>query len=178
MNTLVDLVRAYHFEAAGHSHQRRKGAAAEPYVNHLTEVAELVATASGGGDIDLINAAVLHDTVEDTKTTFDELTATFAPRVAALVAEVTNDMSLPKAERKRLQVEHVVHASPAAKLIKLADETANLWALLPSPPTDWSAERTAECFAWAERVIAGCRGTNWLEAEFDAACVRIRGVEH
>ena len=79
-------------------------------------------------------------------------------------------MSLPKAERKRLQIEHVVHASPAAKLIKLADKTANLRALLASPPTDWSAERIAEYVAWAKKVVVGCRRTNaWQEAQFDAA---------
>lgn len=168
MLTVTDLARAYHFAAVKHIDQRRKGAASEPYINHLTEVAALVAEASGGSDIELIVAAALHDTVEDTQTTFDELAAAFSPRVADLVAEVTDDKALPKLERKRLQIEHAAHTSPAAKLIKLADKTANLRSLLNSPPTGWPAERVAAYFDWAARVVAGCRGTNaWLEAEFD-----------
>jgi (p)ppGpp synthase/HD superfamily hydrolase len=167
MLTITDLTRAYHFAAVKHVNQRRKGAASEPYINHLTEVAALVAKACDS-DIELIVAAVLHDTVEDTETTFDELAAAFSPRVAALVAEVTDDKSLPKLERKRLQIEHAPQTSPAAKLIKLADKIANLRSLLKSPPTNWPAERVSAYFDWAARVVAGCRGTNaWLEAEFD-----------
>lgn len=170
MLTIPDLTRAYHFAAVKHVNQRRKGAASEPYINHLTEVAALVAEACGS-DIELIVAAVLHDTVEDTQTTFDELAAAFSPRVAALVAEVTDDKSLPKLERKRLQIEHAAQTSPAAKLIKLADKTANLRSLLASPPADWPAERVTAYVDWAARVVTGCRGTNaWLEGEFDKAC--------
>jgi len=170
MNGIARLAKAYHFAAAKHVAQRRKGAAAEPYVNHLTEVADLVAEATAGADVDLVLAAVLHDTVEDTETSLAELERCFGDRVAALVAEVTDDKSLPKAERKRLQIEHATHATPGAQIVKLADKTSNLRALLSSPPADWPAERKAEYVAWARRVVAGCRGANpWLEARFDAA---------
>ena len=170
MNAIVTLTEAYHFAAAKHVGQRRKGVAAEPYVNHLTEVADLAARATGGADAEVIVAAVLHDTVEDTDTTFEEIEARFGPRVAALVAEVTDDKSLPKAERKQAQVEHAAHASPGAKIIKLADKTSNLRAMAVSPPKGWPAERRAEYLDWARRVVAGCRGANpWLEAQFDAA---------
>ena len=170
MSDIEKLARAYDFAAARHAGQPRKGEAAEPYINHLTEVARLVAEATGGADADLVIAAVLHDTVEDTQTTPDELTALFGPRVAGLVAEVTDDKTLPKAERKRLQIEHAGHASAGAKIIKIADKTSNLRALAASPPVGWEAERKTDYARWAQAVVARCRGANpWLEGEFDAA---------
>jgi (p)ppGpp synthase/HD superfamily hydrolase len=174
MNPIIAMAQAYDFAATKHINQRRKGAAAEPYINHLTEVAALVAAGSGGSDVELVMAAVLHDTVEDTRTTLAEIAERFGPRVAGLVAEVTDDKSLPKAERKRLQIEHAAHASDAAKLIKLADKTSNLRALLASPPADWALERKTEYVDWAGQVVAGCRGANsWLESEFDAAAAEL-----
>ncbi len=171
---VTDLARAYHFAARKHVDQRRKGVAAEPYVNHLTEVAELVATATGGEDLDLVVAAVLHDTVEDTQTTAGELEEAFGTRVRGLVEEVTDDKSLPKAERKRLQIEHAANASAGAKIIKLADKTSNLRAIAASPPADWGPERRAEYLEWARRVVAGCRGVNQgLEAAFDEAAAAL-----
>ncbi len=170
MNEIEKLARAYDFAAARHAGQRRKGEAAEPYINHLTEVARLVAEATGGADADLVIAAVLHDTVEDTKTTFEELSTLFGPRVAGLVAEVTDDKSLEKAERKRLQIEHAGHASTGAKIVKIADKTSNLRALAASPPVGWAADRKAEYLASARRVVDRCRGVNpGLETQFDAA---------
>ena len=170
MNTTTDLARAYHFAAVRHTSQKRKGKAGEPYINHLTEVAELVAAATGGEDIDLIIAAVLHDTIEDTGTTRAELGREFGPHVAELVAQVTDDKSLPKGERKRLQIEHAPHLSWGAKVIKLADKTANLHSLKKSPPAEWPSDRVEDYIAWSKRVVAGCRGTNaWLEQRFDEA---------
>jgi hypothetical protein len=170
MNETVKLVRAYHFAAQRHVDQRRKGEAAEPYLNHLTEVAELVARATDGDEAELIIAAVLHDVVEDTPTTIKEVADEFGEKVAGLVAEVTDDKALKKAERKRLQIEHAARASIGARVIKLADKTSNLRALASSPPADWPAERRAEYLAWSRRVVAGCRGANpWLEAQFDEA---------
>ncbi|MEO8927282.1 MAG: HD domain-containing protein [Caulobacteraceae bacterium] len=170
MDEIVNLTRAYNFAAARHACQKRKGHAGEPYINHLTEVAQLVAEATGGSDVGLMIAAILHDTVEDTPTTTEELTALFGPRVASLVAEVTDDKSLDKAERKRLQIEHAGHGSSGAKIIKIADKTSNLRALANSPPVGWPAERKAEYATWAAQVVARCRGVNpWLEAQFDAA---------
>jgi (p)ppGpp synthase/HD superfamily hydrolase len=170
VNEVEALARAYNFAATRHSGQFRKGEAGEPYVNHLAEVAQLVAQATAGGDVDLVIAAVLHDTVEDTRTTFDEIEAAFGPRVASLVGEVTDDKSLEKAERKRLQIEHAGHASTGAKIIKIADKTSNLRALASSPPVGWAAQRRAEYLDWAVQVVDRCRGVNaWLEGEFDAA---------
>jgi (p)ppGpp synthase/HD superfamily hydrolase len=170
MNTTTDLARAYHFAAVRHTNQRRKGKAGEPYINHLTEVAELVAGATGGEDLDLIIAAVLHDTIEDTGTTRAELEREFGPNVAGWVSEVTDDKTLSKGDRKRLQVEHAPHLTWGAKIIKLADKTANLHSLKKSPPEKWPADQVADYLNWSKKVVAGIRGTNaWLEERFDEA---------
>ncbi len=170
MNSIVNLTRAYHFAARRHVDQRRKGEAAEPYINHLTEVAELIAEATDGNEPELIVGAILHDVVEDTPVTIEEVAAEFGENVAALVAQVTDDKSLPKAERKRLQVEHAGQLTQGAAMIKLADKTSNLRALAKSPPAGWPLERKAEYLAWARQVVARCRGANpSLEAAFDEA---------
>lgn len=170
MNDIVRLARAYHFAALKHVHQRRKGELAEPYMNHLIEVAELVAGATDGADLDLVIAAVLHDVVEDQGVALAELAAVFGQRVADFVDEVTDDKTLPKAERKRLQVVHAASATVGAKTIKLADKTSNLRALASSPPTGWDATRRTEYVAWAGKVIDQCRGVNAeLERLFDDA---------
>jgi (p)ppGpp synthase/HD superfamily hydrolase len=166
---ILILTRAYDFAAQKHAMQRRKGVAAEPYVNHLTEVARLLAHATEGADIDLVAAGILHDTLEDTDTTREELELTFGIDVAGLVAEVTDDKSLANAERKRRQIETAPKKTPRARMIKLADKTSNLRALAFSPPAGWDLDRKREYFVWARDVAAGCRGVNAeLEAMFDA----------
>jgi guanosine-3',5'-bis(diphosphate) 3'-pyrophosphohydrolase len=138
MGDILLLSRAWNFAAQRHTTQKRKGKAQEPYVNHLAEVAELVATAMEGQDTNLVAAAVLHDTVEDTGTLPAELTSVFNADIASLVVEVTDDKSLDKAVRKRLQVEHAATKSKRAKFIKLADKTSNLRSLVKSPPDNWN----------------------------------------
>ncbi|MEO5373929.1 MAG: HD domain-containing protein [Alphaproteobacteria bacterium] len=167
---LVLFARAVDFAARRHVHQRRKGMAAEPYVNHVIEVAHLLAEATGGADLVLILGGLLHDTIEDTGTTHDEIANAFGREVADLVAEVTDDKSLPKAERKRLQVETAPHKSIRARMVKLADKISNLRAITTSPPADWSLERRRAYFVWAAQVVDGCRGVSpVLEADFDRA---------
>lgn len=167
---LVLLARAADYAARQHVAQRRKGDAAEPYVNHLTEVAALLAEATGGADVVLLMGGLLHDTLEDTDATYEDLVQRFGPEVAALVAEVTDDKSLPKGERKRLQIEKTASKSRRARLVKLADKTSNLRSLMRSPPTGWGEERLREYVVWAEAVVRSCRGLDAaLEAGFDAA---------
>jgi (p)ppGpp synthase/HD superfamily hydrolase len=174
-NPMLTLARAYHFAAARHVNQRRKGEAAEPYMNHLTEVAELVAQATRATDPEIIVAAVLHDTVEDTETTLADIAANFGERVAELVSEVTDDKSLPKQARKDLQVAHAAHASRGAQIIKLADKTSNLRSMATSPPAGWSDERRMEYVDWARQVVDACRGADpWLAGQFDSAAARVR----
>ncbi|HTX49936.1 MAG TPA: HD domain-containing protein [Caulobacteraceae bacterium] len=172
---ILTLARAYHFAAAAHVNQRRKGVAAEPYMNHLTEVAELVARATRGTDPEIVVAAVLHDTVEDTQTTPADIAAEFGERVAGLVAEVTDDTSLPKQTRKDLQVAHAAHASRGAQIIKLADKTSNLRSMAASPPAGWSDERRLAYVDWARQVVEACRGADpWLAGQFDLAAAVLR----
>lgn len=166
------VIRAAHFAAVKHAAQRRKGEAAEPYVNHLLEVAHLVAEA--GLDLATVTAALLHDTVEDTATTREELAAEFGEAVAAMVMELTDDKSLPKAERKRLQVERAPHKSAGAQAIKIADKISNLRSILASPPADWSEERKREYFAFAKAVADGLdQAPATLKAEFSAVFSRL-----
>ena len=163
------LLRALHFAADRHQRQRRKGSSQMPYINHLIGVATLLADTGGVTDETLLLGAVLHDTVEDTETTLEELEARFGAAVADLVREVTDDKSLPKHERKEMQVRHAATASPRAKQLKIADKISNLRDVLDHPPMTWSRERRREYFAWAARVVANCRGYNpALEAAFDA----------
>jgi (p)ppGpp synthase/HD superfamily hydrolase len=167
---MIDVLRAADIAAGWHASQRRKGAAAEPYINHLLEVAALVGEATGGADPALVIAALLHDSIEDCGILRGEIEARFGADVADLVESVTDDKSLPKLERKRLQIEHAADASARSKILKLADKTSNLRALAISPPAGWPAARQQEYLAWARAVVAGTRGVNpWLEAEFDRA---------
>lgn len=167
---LVKLARAADYAARQHIAQRRKGERAEPYVNHLIEVAGLLAEATAGEDVVLLMGGLLHDTLEDTDATYEDLEQRFGAEVAALVAEVTDDKSLPREERKRLQITKTPGKSRRAKLLKLADKTSNLRGLMQSPPVGWTQARLRDYVVWAEEVVRSCRGLNpKLEATFDAA---------
>jgi GTP diphosphokinase / guanosine-3',5'-bis(diphosphate) 3'-diphosphatase len=167
---LVRLAQAADFAARQHAAQRRKGERGEPYINHLTEVAALLAEATHGADVVLLMGGLLHDTLEDTDATYEDLVERFGTEVAVLVAEVTDDKSLSKEERKRRQIEKTPGKSRRAKLLKIADKTSNLRSLVTSPPAGWTEARLRDYVVWAEAVVRSCRGLNdRLEAVFDAA---------
>ena len=169
-NDLILLTRAADYAARQHVAQRRKGERGEPYVNHLVEVAALLAEATGGSDTLLVLGGLLHDTLEDTDSTYEDLVQLFGPEVAALVAEVTDDKAQPKQMRKQLQIEKTGAKSERARLLKIADKTSNLRSLVNSPPAGWPIERLREYVVWARDVVRSCRGLNpRLEAAFDAA---------
>ena len=159
-SNMTALLRALHFAADKHRDQRRKGEEASPYINHLIEVVELLAREGGVTDLTTLQAAILHDTLEDTQTTAEELTALFGVEVRQVVEEVTDDKHLPKAERKRLQIEHAPHLSERAKIVKLADKISNILGIVQTPPAGWSLERRKEYLDWSDQVVAGCRGAN------------------
>jgi guanosine-3',5'-bis(diphosphate) 3'-pyrophosphohydrolase len=164
------LIDALGFAAHKHRNQRRKDVEASPYINHPIALARVLAVEAGITDEKTLVAEVLHDTLEDTETTFDELRARFGRKVADVVAEVTDDKSLPKARRKALQIEHAPHLSKRARLVKLADKICNLRDMAAHPPHDWPLARRREYFDWAKAVIDGLRGTHLkLERLFDAA---------
>jgi guanosine-3',5'-bis(diphosphate) 3'-pyrophosphohydrolase len=161
------ISEAAELAARRHNGMARKGRGNEPYVNHLAEVANLLSTASDGSDAELVAAGWLHDTIEDTQTTREELAQKFSWRVASLVVECTDDMSLPKEERRRLQVVNAPHKSPGAKLIKIADKISNIRARILPDPTAEERDDLIDYTNWAEQVVAGCRGGNaWLDNAF------------
>jgi guanosine-3',5'-bis(diphosphate) 3'-pyrophosphohydrolase len=150
---LQDFVRALAFASRKHSQQRRKDADASPYINHPIALVSILAVEARINDSDTLCAALLHDTIEDTDTSVEELVEAFGSRVASLVQEVTDDKLLPKAERKLRQVEHAAHLSPKARLVKLADKIANLRDVADSPPANWPLPRRQTYFDWAKQVI-------------------------
>ena len=135
------LTKALLFAAEAHRNQRRKGAAQEPYLNHLVEVFDLVVQTSDDTDTDLLIAAILHDVVEDTPTKYGDIAAKFGERVAHIVRENSDDMSLPKADRRRVRIARMPLKSKEARLVKMADVISNLRAIAVSPPAGWPAER-------------------------------------
>ncbi len=169
MNALPLVVRALAFAAEKHRDQRRKDVFATPYINHPIALLEVLIETGQVSDPTALCAAALHDTVEDTDTTLQELQVHFGAAIAAVVAEVTDDKTLPKITRKQLQIEHAAHASVEAKLVKLADKICNLEDLLVSPPKDWPLRRRQDYFEWAAQVVAKVRGVNAaMEARFDS----------
>ncbi len=172
MKDLIMVLKAADAAARWHVHQRRKGAAKEPYINHLLEVATLVAEATEGTDPNLVIAALLHDAIEDCEVPHELIAETFGADVADLVAEVTDDKTLGKAERKKRQVTTAHEKTDRAKLLKLADKTSNLRALVSSPAPDWSVHRRIEYIDWVRKVAHGLRGVSpLLEKQFDVAAL-------
>lgn len=169
-NDLKLLLKALAFAAAKHKDQRRKDVDASPYINHPIALADILCNEGHVTDIEVIGAALLHDTVEDTATEPGELEAAFGKAIRDIVMEVTDDKTLPKEERKQAQIKHAAGLSGKAKLVKLADKIANLRDVANSPPPEWSLQRRREYFDWGKAVIDCLRGVDaGLEAVFDTA---------
>ena len=174
-NQMSLVVRAIEFAAKKHRMQRRKDIEASPYINHPIALMHVLCVDAGISDPQVLAAAALHDTIEDTETTEAELKAEFGSEIAAVVAEMTDDKSLPKTERKRLQIEHAWHMSREGTLVKLADKICNLRDIAMTPPAHWSLERQREYFDWAKAVVEKLPqtpGTEKLTALFNEACAR------
>lgn len=154
------ILKALHFASIKHKDQRRKDKEASPYINHPIEVAELLARVGQVTDLVVLQSAILHDTIEDTETTAEEIEELFGAEVRSVVLEVTDDKSLPKQERKQLQIEHAPHISTRAQMVKLADKISNIRAIQQTPPPDWPLERRRAYLDWTEQVVAGLRGCN------------------
>jgi guanosine-3',5'-bis(diphosphate) 3'-pyrophosphohydrolase len=170
---LTLLLKALAFAARKHRDQRRKDAQASPYINHPIALADVLVNEAGVTDMDVLCAALLHDTIEDTKTTPEELEREFGPAIASIVLELTDNKMLKKGTRKRMQVAHAGSASREAKLVKLADKICNLRDVNARPPASWDLARRREYFDWAKSVVDRLRGANpRLEAAFDRAYSR------
>lgn len=164
------LLKALSFAARKHKDQRRKDVAASPYINHPISLANILCNEGHVDDIEVIAAALLHDTVEDTDTSPEELAREFGPAIRDLVMAVTDDKTLPPHERKQRQIAHAGHISHQAKLVKLADKISNVRDMLGAPPMSWDLKRRQAYFDWAKAVVDQLRGTHpQLEAAFDAA---------
>jgi guanosine-3',5'-bis(diphosphate) 3'-pyrophosphohydrolase len=170
MDDIQLFIRAVDFAAAKHRNQRRKDEEASPYINHPIALTQVLKVEAGVADIAVLGAALLHDTIEDTETTREELEREFGPRIAGIVVEVTDDTSLRKEDRKRLQVEHAATLSREAKLVKLADKICNVRDMVDAPPAHWNLARRQEYFDWAKEVVDQLRGIHpRLEQLFDDA---------
>jgi (p)ppGpp synthase/HD superfamily hydrolase len=162
------ILRAFKFAASKHRHQRRKDEKASPYINHLIVVAETLRVVGGIREAATLAAGILHDVIEDTDTSPEELEREFGREICGIVSELTDDKELPKLVRKRLQIEHAAHLSTPARYVKIADKISNLDDIIHSPPAGWSLARLEEYVIWAGRVIDGVRGCNQaLEQYFD-----------
>jgi guanosine-3',5'-bis(diphosphate) 3'-pyrophosphohydrolase len=171
------ISEAAELAARRHSGMQRKGRGDEPYINHLAEVANLLSVATEGTDAELVAAGWLHDTIEDTETTHGELAQHFGLRVAALVQEVTDDMSLEKSERRRRQIEDAPRKSAGSKLIKIADKISNLRARILPDPRNAQRDELADYLGFAAQVVAGCRGGNAvLDRLFDETAALARSA--
>jgi len=157
MTAIFDALR---FAAVRHSRQRRKDVDGTPYINHPIAVVDTLWRVGGIRHVPTLVAGILHDTVEDTGTTPEELRLLFGEEVERIVLEVTDDKALPKPERKRLQVERAPHKSVPAKCVKLADKICNVRDVTHNPPPNWPLERRREYFDWSERVVEGLCGAN------------------
>jgi len=158
--TIETLIKCINFAAIKHKDQRRLDPEQTPYINHPIGVAYILTNEAKVTDVEVIQAALLHDTVEDTDTTFEEIEREFGSRVCDIVKEVTDDKSLPKITRKELQIKHAPTSSPQAKLVKLADKLYNLRDLERAIPKKWTAQRVQEYFKWSKQVVDGLKGSN------------------
>ena len=166
----VCFLQALEFAASKHSNQRRKDPAQTPYINHPIAVANILLSEVGIADENVLIAALLHDTVEDTDTTLEEIERRFGTAVRDVVDEVTDDKTLAKAVRKQQQIEHAGGLSNRAKLVKLADKTANLRDIVKATPEGWSTARVDEYLEWGKTVVEQMKGTHApLETLFDEA---------
>lgn len=162
------FLKALHFAADKHRDQKRKDVDASPYINHPIYVAQILADIGGVDDLEILAAAVLHDTVEDTEAESADIEREFGARIARIVGEVTDDKSLSKSERKRLQIEHARHMSEEGALVKVADKIANVRDIASNPPKDWDHARRVEYLAWAEQVVENCPKVNARLQEYFA----------
>jgi len=153
---LVELLKTVDFAAQAHIDQRRKNRRSEPYINHPIAVAKILADA-GVTDMVVLQAALLHDTIEDTSITYEIIKSVIGKEVADVVQEVTDDKSLPKFQRKLDQIKHAATASRKAQMVKLADKCHNLQTLLLDPPVDWSEDRVRKYFVWSWFVYQAIR---------------------
>lgn len=153
------LIQMLSYASEKHKNQRRQGVNKTPFINHPIEVCRILSEVGGVTDEDILCSCLGHDLIEDANVTFEDLEMLFGIRVANMVQECSDDKSLPKQERKRLQIIHTKTISDDAKLIKLADKIANMQSVLNDPP-NWPLERKIKSFDWSYEVVGWIQGLN------------------
>ncbi len=172
------LLKAVAFAAEKHKNQRRKDTQSSPYINHPIALANLLAHEGEITNNEVLCAALLHDTIEDTQTTQAELIEHFGVKIASIVMEVSDNKFLSKEKRKQAQIDHTPHISLEAKLVKLADKICNLRDVINAPPKDWSIARRVEYFDWASQVVKGVKGINPnLEEIFENLMAQVHSIK-
>jgi guanosine-3',5'-bis(diphosphate) 3'-pyrophosphohydrolase len=171
MEDISLFLKALHYAADMHRYQRRKDDDGSPYINHPIYVAQILSDIGGINDVDVLSAAILHDTVEDTRATFHDIELAFGLRIARIVEEVTDDKSMEKAERKQAQIDHAGHISREGALVKVADKIANVRDIGANPPKGWEPERRRAYLDWAERVVERCRPENPALTDYFYECL-------
>ncbi len=175
----AEILDAAIFAAEKHQRHVRKNKQHSPYITHPLLVAQVIFKIGGIADTKILTAAILHDTIEDTNTTREEIKVRYGVKTLSLVLEVTDDKSLPRMDRKRLQVVHAPDLSYEAKILKLADKLVNCRDILKNPPEDWSIKRRQNYIQWCADVLFRIRGTNpELEAAFDQVMIRAEEELH
>lgn len=175
INEMDTLIRAIRYAEKKHRGQSRKDTAASPYIGHPLAVMDILWNVGEVRDVVILAAAVLHDTLEDTEATPEEIETLFGAEILAIVQELTDDKDLSKEERKRLQVEHAPHKSPAAAQIKIVDKTVNIRDIVDTPPNNWSLERKQAYVQWGIDVVERLPKPHPnLVAEFEAVIARAR----
>ena len=154
------ILRAFKFAAIRHRDQRRKDKQASPYINHPIAVAETLWEIGEIREVTTLVAGILHDIIEDTDTSPEELERAFGAEICSIVKELTDDKVLPNAVRRRLQLQNVAELSAPARHVRTADKISNLEDIIYFPPAGWSLERREEYVNWAGSVIEGLRGSN------------------
>jgi len=168
MEMLGKFIKAMAFAAHKHRDQRRKDVCASPYINHPIQLVDVLCNEAGVSDVNVLCAAILHDTIEDTETTAEELAEHFGQQISNIVVEMSDDTNLCRADRKQAQIYHAAELTDEAKLVKLADKICNLRDVADNPPAGWEIQRRQEYFDWALAVIDGLRGVHpVLEKIFD-----------
>ncbi|MEM1005132.1 MAG: HD domain-containing protein [Pseudomonadota bacterium] len=167
---MLIVIKALDFSAQKHRKQRRKDSEGSPYINHPIALMRVIAEEAGLTDPNLLAVAALHDTIEDTATTLEELEQVFGPEIANMVFELSDNKSLPKAERKKRQIDYASKISQGGAIVLLADKICNLRDLAQVPPVDWSLQRKRDFFDWAKQVVDNLPSSNEkLETLFEDA---------
>lgn len=170
---LAKILDAAVFAAEKHQGDVRKNNQRSPYITHPLLVAQAIVEIGEIQETAILAAAILHDTIEDTKTTREEIRERFGDEILSIVLEVTDDKTLPKMVRKRLQVAHAAELSYEARIVKLGDKLINCRDILNDPPDYWPLKRRQDYIQWGADVIFRIRGTNpKLEEAFDQVMAR------